>query len=286
MVNKKKTYKDDGTPRPDLFMSVINMIVYKAGCIREDIWDTLVIVSRTLYHLLNWIRSPYKIRGWATAIQLQRIAIEAIPIIGLASFLLGLIITQQGGRYLRAFGAEIYVIDMASVLIIRELSIILTAVMIAGRTGSAITSEIGSMKMRGEVDAIKTMDLDPIEVLVLPCLLALVVSLPFLAVVSYICALTGAMTICTLYLDIPIELFLNYFSDAINISDIKAGLIKTPVMALLIAIISVAEGFKVTGSTNSLGKHTTLSVVKSIFLIIVIDGIFAVFITTLKYSLP
>jgi phospholipid/cholesterol/gamma-HCH transport system permease protein len=191
--------------------------------------------------------------------------------------LIGCIIAQQGFFHFRKFGADEYVVDMVGILILREIGVLIVAIMVAGRSGSAYTAELGSMKMREEIDALRTMGLDPVEILVLPRVLALIIALPMLDFVGSMAALYGGGLTAWLYGHMSPEIFVARLKDAISITHFKVGMIKAPFMALAIGIVACAEGFAVKGSAESLGKQTTASVVKSIFLVIVLDGLFAVF---------
>jgi phospholipid/cholesterol/gamma-HCH transport system permease protein len=193
------------------------------------------------------------------------------------SFLIGCIVAQQGAFQLRFFGASLFTVDLVGILTLRELAPLLTAIMVAGRSGSAITAELGSMQMREEIDALRVMGLDPVNVLVLPRVLALVIAVPLLSFLAVLATLAGAMLTLWIYVDIPPVSFLQRLRDAVDFSSLWSGLIKAPFMALIIALIACAEGMAVRGSAESLGTHTTASVVKSIFMVIVVDGIFAVF---------
>lgn len=219
----------------------------------------------------------------AVVTQIDRMGVGAVPIIVLMSFIVGAIIAQQGAFQLRLFGAEIFVVDLVGILVFRELGVLLTAIMIAGRSGSAITAEIGSMKMREETDALKVMGLNPIGVLVFPRLVALAIILPLLTVVADLAALLGACVVANFYSNISYEAFMTRLNDAVYTTTYFAGLIKAPFMALIIGIIASVEGLKVGGSAESLGQRVTSSVVKSIFVVIVIDGFFAIFYASINF---
>ncbi|MBH0236826.1 ABC transporter permease [Methylobrevis albus] len=214
---------------------------------------------------------------WASLFNhIDRMGLKAIPIVALMSFLIGMIIAQQGGFYLRTFGAEVYVIALVGVLVCREIGVLLTAIMVAGRTGSAITAEIGSMKMREEIDALTVLGVSPTDVLVMPRVLALVISLPLLTIVADLAALAGAWVIVVTYIGIPSNTFFQLLREAVTLQYVLIGLAKAPVMAATIGLMACVEGRKVSGSAESLGLHTTLSVVKGIFMVIVMDGFFAI----------
>lgn len=215
--------------------------------------------------------------------QIDRMGVGAIPVVLLMSTIIGAIIAQQGAFQLRYFGAEIFVVDLVGILVLREIGVLLTAIMIAGRSGSAITAEIGSMKMREETDALTVIGLNPVGVLVFPRLVALVIILPMLTIIADLAALTGAGIVAWTYSGIPPEAFLGRLRDAIVTSTYLAGLIKAPFMAMIIGIMASVEGMKVKGSAESLGRRVTAAVVKSIFVVIVVDGLFAIFYAAIDF---
>ena len=212
--------------------------------------------------------------------QIDQMMVKAVPIVGLMSFLIGAIVAQQGAfqlRFVAGQGSEIFAVDLVSILLLREVGVMLTAIMVAGRTGSAITAEIGSMRMREEVDALQVMGLNPIQTLIFPRLTALAISLPLLTVVSSFFALIGGGLVLFLYAGLPISLQIAQLAQAIDFTTIFAGIIKAPFMALIIGIVASLEGLQVGGSAESLGRRVTAAVVKSIFLVIFVDGMFAIF---------
>ena len=215
--------------------------------------------------------------------QIDHMGVRAVPIIMLMSFLIGAIIAQQGAFQLRYFGAEVFVVDLVGILQLREIGVLLTAIMIAGRSGSAITAEIGSMKMREEIDALKVIGLNPVGVLVFPRLVALTIALPLLTILANFAALFGAAIVAFAYSGITFEVFLSRLHGAVEESTIAAGMIKAPFMALIIGIVAAVEGMKVGGSAESLGQHVTSSVVKSIFVVILVDGLFAIFYAAIDF---
>jgi phospholipid/cholesterol/gamma-HCH transport system permease protein len=208
---------------------------------------------------------------------LEQVCWRAVPIVVLITFLIGCIISQQGIFHFRKFGADIFVVDMLGVLVLREIGVLLVAIMVAGRSGSAYTAELGSMKMREEIDALRTMGFDPIEVLILPRMLALVIALPILAFLGAMAALVGGGLVANFYGGVDPEAFMLRLRDAISIDHFIVGIVKAPVMAAVIGIVACVEGLAVEGSAESLGQHTTSSVVQGIFFVIVMDGVFAIF---------
>lgn len=220
---------------------------------------------------------PRSFRLTSFVSQLDRVAWQAVPIILLITFLIGCIIAQQGFFHFRKFGADEYVVDMVGILILREIGVLIVAIMVAGRSGSSYTAELGSMKMREEIDALRTMGLDPVEILVLPRVIALIIALPILDFLGSMAALYGSGLTAWIYGNMSPEIFIARLKDAISITHFKVGIIKAPFMALAIGVVACADGFAVKGSAESLGRQTTSSVVKSIFLVIVLDGLFAIF---------
>ena len=223
------------------------------------------------------LRRPRDFRFTSLVHQLDRVGWQATPIIVLITFLIGCIIAQQGFFHFRRFGAENYVVDMVGILILREIGVLLVTIMVAGRSGSSYTAELGSMKMREEIDALRTMGLDPVEVLILPRVLALIIAVPILTFLGSMAALYGGGLVAWLYDGMSPQIFIARLHEAITVTHFKVGIIKAPFMALVIGVVACAEGLQVKGSAESLGLQTTTSVVKSIFLVIVLDGLFAIF---------
>ena len=237
----------------------------------------LVILGGAVRELASILVHPSSFRGSAVGRQIEVSGVRAVPIILLMSFLIGGIVAQQGAFQLRFFGAAVFTVDLVGILSLRELAPMLTAIMVAGRSGSAITAELGSMRMREEIDALRVMGLDPINVLVLPRVLGLIIVLPLLSFLAALATLLGAMLTLWFYVDITPTAFIERLRYAVDLSSLLSGLFKAPFMALIIALIACSEGMAVRGSAESLGTHTTASVVKSIFMVIVVDGIFAIF---------
>jgi phospholipid/cholesterol/gamma-HCH transport system permease protein len=251
------------------------------GRAMAEVGRSLVLLAHLLGALsvavLRTIRHPSRLRLASTVHHFEKVGWNAVPIIVLSTLLIGAILAQQGIFRFRAFGAEAYVIDMVTVLVLREVGVLIVCVLVAGRSGSAYTAELGSMKMREEIDALRTMGLDPVEVLVLPRIVAIVAAVPLLTFIGIIAALYGAGLVCWLYGDMSPTIYLERLRDAIWPPSFAVGLIKAPFMALVIGLVACVEGFAVDGSAASLGMKTTASVVKSIFLVIVLDGVFAMF---------
>jgi phospholipid/cholesterol/gamma-HCH transport system permease protein len=227
--------------------------------------------------VIGVLRRPRSLRLTSLVYQLYRIGWQAIPIVVLITFLIGAIIAQQGFFHFRRFGAESYTVDMVGILVLRELGVLIVAIMVAGRSGSAYTAELGSMKMREEIDALSTMGLDPVHVLILPRVAALVIALPILAFIGAVAALYGGGLVAQFYGGMAPAIYIARLHEAISVTHFEVGILKAPFMALVIGIVACSEGLRVKGSAESLGRQTTTSVVKSIFLVIVLDGLFAIF---------
>jgi len=220
---------------------------------------------------------PRSLRATSTVYHLYRVGWQAVPIIFLITFLIGGIIAQQGIFHFRKFGADAYVVDMVGILVLREIGVLIVSIMVAGRSGSAYTAELGSMKMREEIDALRTMGRDPVSILVLPRVIALVCALPILTFLGSMAALYGGGLVAWFYGGMSPDIFIARLREAVSVTHFEVGIIKAPFMALVIGAVACSEGFRVKGSAESLGMQTTTSVVKSIFLVIVLDGLFAVF---------
>jgi phospholipid/cholesterol/gamma-HCH transport system permease protein len=238
--------------------------------------EIIVAIGRALLH-------PRRLRVTSIIKHMENYGFQGVPIIALINFIVGAIVAQQGIYQLRRFGAPTYAIDLLGILVLRELGVLMTSIMVAGRSGSAITAELGSMKMREEIDALRVMGLDPVEVLVVPRVLALLLSLPLLTFVADMAALFGGLLIFWAYEGVNPAAYSELLKEAIGLNTFLVGLIKAPFMALVIAMTGAIEGFAVLGSAESLGRQTTASVVKSIFMIIVIDGAFAMYFAAIRY---
>ena len=264
-------------PPPNPVLIKVNDIGRSAVGATEDLAVFLQMLGSLFVALFGVLRRPRSLRLTSLVYQLYRVGWQAIPIIVLITFLIGAIIAQQGIFHFRKFGADSYVVDMVGILVLRELGVLIVAIMVAGRSGSAYTAELGSMKMREEIDALSTMGLDPVEVLILPRVVALICALPILSFIGSMAALYGGGLVAWFYGGMGPAIFIARLHDAVSVTHFEVGLIKAPFMALVIGIVACSEGLRVKGSAESLGKQTTTSVVKSIFLVIVLDGLFAVF---------
>jgi phospholipid/cholesterol/gamma-HCH transport system permease protein len=234
--------------------------------------------------LVRIARLPRQFRGTSLVYQLEHFGFRSIPIIVLINLAVGSIVAQQGIYQLTRFGAVTYAVDLIGILVLREMGVLLTSIMIAGRSGSAITAELGSMVMREEIDALHVMGMSPIDVLVVPRVLALIFALPLLTVVADLAALLGGGLVCWGYAGISPSGYLSLLKEAIAASTFFMGLIKAPFMALIIGLIATQDGLSTSGSAESLGRQVTSAVVKSIFSVIIADGLFAMFFSSIHYG--
>ena len=244
----------------------------------------LAFLGVTLLALGKTIVNPRRLRGAAIFSQAEAVGVSALGIIGLMSFLVGIVVAQQGAVQLRQFGAEVFVINLVGRITFRELGVLMTAIMVAGRSGSAFAAQIGSMKLAEEIDAMRTIGMPPIEVLVVPRLLAAVIAMPLLAFYGSVMAIAGGTLISWFSLGIPPSQFIQRLQEVVPITDVWVGLVKAPVFGLIIAVTGCFQGMLVEGNAEEVGRRTTAAVVQAIFLVIVLDAFFAIFFTVLGWS--
>ena len=244
-------------------------------------WDHLIsllgFIGLTLAGLARNLLRPGSWRITAVVAQIEQTALNAVPIVALLSFMVGAVIAFLGATVLAEFGASIFTVDLVAFSFLREFGVLLTAILMAGRTASAFTAQIGSMKANEEIDAIRALGLNPLDLLVIPRVLALLVALPALTFIATLSGLFGGAVVCALALDISPTMFLGILQQNVPVQHLFLGLAKAPVFAFLIAIIGCLEGFKVSGSAESVGEHTTSAVVQCIFVVILVDAMAALF---------
>lgn len=241
----------------------------------------MAFMGELFAHKMHYLVSPKNIRFKEIAFEINESAIKAFGIVALTSFLIGLVVAYQSAHQLKIYGANIFIVDMLGISILRELSPLITAIVIAGRSGSAFTAQIGAMKITQELDAMQTMGFDPYRFLVMPKIAALMITLPILIFVSDIMAIIGGMVVANLELNITTNLFLDRFSDVIALKHFFVGIAKGPFFAFLIATIGIYRGMQVRDDTQSIGFNTTKSVVESIFAVIICDAVFSIAFTNL-----
>jgi len=259
------------------FLGALETIGRATLSLRVDLIIFLEMLAAVSIAFVRVLLHPRNFRLTSAVYHVFRVGWQAVPIMLLITFLIGCIIAQQGIFHFRKFGAESYVVDMVGILVLRELGVLIVSIMVAGRSGSAYTAELGSMKMREEIDALRTMGFYPIEILILPRILALVIAVPILSIAGAMAALYGGGLVAWLYGGMSPTIFIERLREAVSVTHFEVGMIKAPFMAFVIGIIACSEGLRVKGSAESLGRQTTVSVVKSIFLVIVLDGVFAMF---------
>jgi phospholipid/cholesterol/gamma-HCH transport system permease protein len=236
----------------------------------------LSFIGESALILLRSLLQPRRIRWRPILHNLQSAGFEALPIVGLLSFLMGVVIAYQGADQLQQFGANIFIVDLVGLSMLRELSPLLTAIIVAGRSGSAYAAQIGTMKVTEEIDALRTIGVGPTELLVLPKMLALIIALPLLTVYADVTGVLGGMLMASSKLGVSFDVFLDRLGDAVSLSSFLTGIGKAPVFAVIIALVGCYQGFQVSGSADSVGRQTTVSVVQSIFLVILADALFSV----------
>ncbi len=254
--------------------------VYLAG---GDFLGALDFLGRIVAVAMRTAVRPTRWRLTSTAFHLEQMGLRGAPLILMINFFVGAIVAQQGIVQLARFGASSLTVDLVAILTLRELGVMLTSIMVAGRSGSAITAELGAMNMREELDALRVMALDPLEALVLPRIVALVVALPLLTFLGDLAALVGGMLVAWGYGGVSPHAFWGEIQYPISVARFVSGLAKAPFMALAIGVIASVEGFAVHGSAESLGRRVTASVVKSIFTVILLDGAFAMFYAAVRF---
>jgi len=225
----------------------------------------------------NLIRHPRSFRMKALVRQLELVGVSALGIVGLMSFLVGIVIAQQGAVQLAQFGAELLTVNLTGRIALRELGVLMTAIMVAGRSGSAFAAQIGTMKLTEEVDAMRTIGVSPMEALVIPRVLAATFMMPLLGFFASILAIIGGAFISNFVLDIPFFTFLQRIQDVVPIHDVWVGLVKAPFFGLIVALTGCYQGMQVKANAEEVGLRTTMAVVQAIFMVIVLDAFFAVF---------
>lgn len=249
----------------------------------DTLGNFLAFLGKTLVTLAQTIFSRRSFRWNSIVHQMDVVGVNALGIVGLLSFLVGIVLAQQGAVQLRQFGAEVFVVNLIGRSTVRELGILLTAIMVAGRSGSAFAAQIGSMKLNEEIDAMRTIGLSAFEVLVLPRVIATALMMVLLGFYGSMMAIIGGGLFCWLSLDMPVVTFVQRLQEVVPIADFWIGLFKAPIFGAIIAVTGCFQGMQVSGNAESVGQRTTAAVVQSIFLVIVLDAFFAVFFTALGF---
>lgn len=256
-----------------------NLVIRMGHALEDAAHTTQAIVSflgLVLETMLKTALDPRRLRLTSTAYHMEQTGLNAVPIVCLITFLIGAVMAYQGAEQLRRFGAEVFTVNLVAAGFLREIGILLTAIMVAGRSGSAFTAQIGSMKLREEIDAMRTMGLDPVEVLVLPRVIALIIMVPVLGFIAAMMGLSGGGLVVWLELGMSPAMYIERLYEAADFWDGAVAFVKAPFFGLMIGLIGCFEGLKVEGSAESVGQRTTASVVEGIFTVIVVDAIFSI----------
>lgn len=268
-------------PKVQKYLSLWKRLVINVGEAGLSLWyatiEFISFLGQCSLVLGNLLKHPTNLRFNSLVHHIKKVGIDAIPLVSIIAFIISVVITYQGQVQLRPLGVKQYTINLVAISVLREMGVLLTAIMVAGRSGSNFTAEIGVMKVRQEVDALSSMGLDPLELLILPRLIALVVVLPLLTILADIMGLLGGALISMSLMDIALPEYFERARAAATINDFLVGMIKAPVFAFVIALVGCMHGLKVSGSAESVGKETTTSVVKSIFLVLMLDGLFSIY---------
>jgi len=272
----------DGTHQPEpetppKWREILEQVGRNTIEVRDNTLQLLNFLGLTMTRLGLLVVQPQRLRLTSVVYHMEQSGLNAVPLLMLLSALIGAVVAFLGATVLADFGAELYVIDLVTFAFVREFGVLLTAILLAGRTASAFCAQIGMMKSREEIDAIRTLGLDEIELLVLPRLIALVIMLPLLAFVATLSGLFGGMVVSILALDINFTLFFDRVEQTLTLRHYLVGMIKAPIFAAVIALIGCLEGMRVAGTAQSVGEHTTIAVVRSLTMVIVIDAIAAVY---------
>ncbi|MDF8334524.1 ABC transporter permease [Novosphingobium cyanobacteriorum] len=246
--------------------------------------QVLGFLGQTVQSLGQLIAHPGRFRAKALVHQMELVGVNALGIIGLMSFLVGIVIAQQGAVQLRQFGAEIYTVNLVGRLTLRELGILMTAIMVAGRSGSAFSAQLGTMKLTEEVDAMRTIGVSPMEALVLPRILATMLMMPLLGIYSAALGIVGGAFLASLTLGIPFLTFLSRIQEVVPLHDVWVGLLKGPVFGLIVSVAGCYQGMQVKANAEEVGTRTTSAVVMAIFMVIVLDAFFAIFFTEIGWG--
>lgn len=267
------------TPRARASVDVVERIGAGVVTMGGQAMVVLEFLGAVVAAIFDVIRHPSKLRVVPLVHHMEKAGFDALPLICLLTFLIGAVIAQQGATQLKQFGADIFTVNLITIIFLREVGLLLTAIIVAGRSGSAFTAEIGSMKMREEIDAMRTLGLDPMQMLIVPRVLALIIVLPLLTFVADIMGLIGGGVVALTQLGMSPTVYIDRLRDSAVFWTFGVGIIRAPFMALAIGLIGCRAGLDVTGSAESVGSQTTRSVVMSIFLVIVLDALFAMFFT-------
>ncbi len=275
---------DINPPRPYVFGRISESVGEKVIEFGHGLRHNIGFLGAILTSFAGTLAHPSRLRLKALVRQMELVGVSSLPIIGLMSFLIGIVIAQQGAVQLQQFGAETLTVNLVGRITLRELGVLMTAIMVAGRSGSAFAAQIGTMQLTEEIDAMRTIGVSPMEALVLPRILAAVLMMPLLGFYASIMAIIGGAVIGDVMLGIPFLTFLMRVQEVVPIHDFWVGIIKAPVFGLIIALAGCYQGMQVRGNAEEVGLRTTMAVVQAIFMVIVLDAFFAVFFTEIGWG--
>jgi phospholipid/cholesterol/gamma-HCH transport system permease protein len=275
---------DIRAPRPPAWERVPTAIGEKIYGARSGIYGVVGFFGQIILGAASLLRHPTRFPVKALVHQMELVGVSALPIIGLMSFLIGIVIAQQGSVQLEQFGAEALTVNLVGRITLRELGVLMTAIMVAGRSGSAFAAQLGTMKLTEEIDAMRTIGISPIEVLVIPRIMAATFMMLLLGFYASIVAIVGGAVVGDLTLGIPFWTFLDRIHDVVPQHDLWVGLIKAPVFGLIVGLAGCYHGLQVRDNSEEVGRRTTMAVVSAIFAVIVLDAFFAVFFTEIGWG--
>ena len=271
-------------PRGPIFTRVFERVGELVVQFGHGVVKNTAFLGAILVSLAAVIRHPRRFRGKALVRQMELVGVSSLPIIGLMSFLIGIVIAQQGGVQLQQFGAETLTVNLVGRITLRELGVLMTAIMVAGRSGSAFAAQIATMRLTEEIDAMRTIGVSPMEALVLPRILAAILMMPLLGFFASVVAIMGGAVIGDILLGIPFLTFLARIQEVVPVYDYYVGLVKAPVFGLIVALAGCYQGMQVEGNAEEVGLRTTQAVVQAIFMVIVLDAFFAVFFSNIGWA--
>lgn len=263
-------------PTANPSIGVLARLGMSATAAVEQSLALLAFIGECAAAFAGWLAHPSRIRWRPILFNIRSAGFDALPIVGLLAFLLGIVVAYQGADQLRQYGANIFVADLVGLSMLREFAPLITAIIIAGRSGSAYAAQIGAMSVSEEIDAMRTLGIAPLEMLVLPKIIALVIVLPLLTVFADVLGVFGGMIMARAQLDVGFPEFLDRFTKAVSVTAYLIGICKAPVFAGIIAVVGCFQGFRAKGGADSVGRQTTRSVVQAIFLVIVADALFSI----------
>lgn len=274
LVTNRLLGQEPEPARPEF--SIIALLGRQSMLKLDQAQGFLSFVGEAALAFCRMLLNPRRLRARVLMANIESAGVNALPIVALLSFLMGVVIAYQGGEQLKLYGANIFIVELVSLTMLREIAPLITAIIVAGRTGSAYAAQIGTMKVTEEIDALRTIGISPMELLVLPKMLALMIALPLLAMFADVLSVFGGMVMAQILLDVSFADFIDRIPQTVTLASFLIGICKAPLFAAVIALVGCYQGFQVSGGADSVGRQTTVSVVQAIFLVIVVDAALAV----------